>query len=228
MANLTRRNFIGVGVAGALGAAGLGLAGCAPQKEAEKSLSSTGPDNLVWDEEYDVVVAGFGGAGGAAAIEAFDNGASVLVLDSDAMPGGATSINGGVIQCAGSSVQKAAGIEDNVDDWFDYIKAMEGPSFHEELIRPMTLEDARERRLAHRPGRGDSRRNSPLCDAQYSRKRLVLQRWHPGLLPRPAAYTSRPRTGRTRGRVPQSLHQWRRGTRHRDPQGDARDRSRAG
>lgn len=87
MANLTRRNFIGVGVAGALGAAGLGLAGCAPQKEAEESLSSTGPDNLVWDEEYDVVVAGFGGAGGAAAIEAFDNGASVLVLDSDAMPG---------------------------------------------------------------------------------------------------------------------------------------------
>lgn len=140
MANLTRRNFIGVGVAGALGAAGLGLAGCAPQKEAEESLSSTGPDNLVWDEEYDVVVAGFGGAGGAAAIEAFDNGASVLVLDSDAMPGGATSINGGVIQCAGSSVQKAAGIEDNVDDWFDFIKAMEGPSFHEELIRPMTLE----------------------------------------------------------------------------------------
>ena len=140
MANLTRRNFIGVGVAGALGAAGLGLAGCAPQKEAEESLSSTGPDNLVWDEEYDVVVVGFGGAGGAAAIEAFDNGASVLVLDSDAMPGGATSINGGVIQCAGSSVQKAAGIEDNVDDWFDYIKAMEGPSFHEELIRPMTLE----------------------------------------------------------------------------------------
>ena len=129
MANLTRRNFIGVGVAGALGAAGLGLAGCAPQKEAEESLSSTGPDNLVWDEEYDVVVVGFGGAGGAAAIEAFDNGASVLVLDSDAMPGGATSINGGVIQCAGSSVQKAAGIEDNVDDWFDYIKAMEGPSF---------------------------------------------------------------------------------------------------
>lgn len=47
MANLTRRNFIGVGVAGALGAAGLGLAGCAPQKEAEESLSSTGPDNLV-------------------------------------------------------------------------------------------------------------------------------------------------------------------------------------
>ena len=66
MANLTRRNFIGVGVAGALGAAGLGLAGCAPQKEAEESLSSTGPDNLVWDEEYDVVVAGFGGAGGGA------------------------------------------------------------------------------------------------------------------------------------------------------------------
>lgn len=126
MANLTRRNFIGVGVAGALGAAGLGLAGCAPQKEAEESLSSTGPDNLVWDEEYDVVVAGFGGAGGAAAIEAFDNGASVLVLDSDAMPGGATSINGGVIQCAGSSVQKAAGIEDNVDDWFDYIRLWKG------------------------------------------------------------------------------------------------------
>ena len=64
------------------------LPGARASKRRRKSpLSSTGPDNLVWDEEYDVVVAGFGGAGGAAAIEAFDNGASVLVLDSDAMPG---------------------------------------------------------------------------------------------------------------------------------------------
>ena len=130
MTELTRRNFVEASVAGTLGVLGLGLVGTTTQAHAEEA----------WDEEYDVVVAGFGGAGGAAAIEAFDNGATVLVLDSDEVPGGATSINGGVIQCAGSSVQKAAGIEDDVDYWFDYIKAMQGPSCNEELLRPMTQE----------------------------------------------------------------------------------------
>jgi len=36
---------------------------------------------LGWDEEADVVIAGFGGAGGAAAVEASDAGCSVLILE---------------------------------------------------------------------------------------------------------------------------------------------------
>ncbi len=49
-----------------------------------------------WDETFDVVVCGFGGAGACAAIEAADEGARVLVLERFE-GGGATRKSGGVI-----------------------------------------------------------------------------------------------------------------------------------
>jgi len=39
-----------------------------------------------WDKEYDVVVAGGGGSGIAAAITAYDNGASVIILEKGTSP----------------------------------------------------------------------------------------------------------------------------------------------
>ena len=41
-----------------------------------------------WDREYDVVVAGSGGAGVSAAITAYDSGASVVILEKSPFPGG--------------------------------------------------------------------------------------------------------------------------------------------
>jgi len=41
-----------------------------------------------WDKEYDVVVAGYGGAGIATAITVYDNGASVIILEKAPFPGG--------------------------------------------------------------------------------------------------------------------------------------------
>lgn len=46
---------------------------------------------------YDVVICGFGGAGAAAAIEAHDHGASVLILEKMATGGGSTAESGGSI-----------------------------------------------------------------------------------------------------------------------------------
>lgn len=61
------------------------------------------------DEEVDVLVVGFGGAGACAAIEAVGNGASVLALDR-VTGGGATSISGGILYAGGgTSHQNAAG-----------------------------------------------------------------------------------------------------------------------
>ena len=56
---------------------GLGLFGISAAQAKEPIPSS-------WDKTYDVVVVGLGGAGASAAIEAFDNGAKVLVLEKQA------------------------------------------------------------------------------------------------------------------------------------------------
>ena len=48
--------------------------------------------------EFDIIVVGAGGAGAVAAIEAADRGASVLMLEAAAHPGGNTQISGGTIR----------------------------------------------------------------------------------------------------------------------------------
>ena len=45
-----------------------------------------------YDGEFDVVVCGFGGAGGCAAIEASNNGAKVLLLERASDGGGSTAL----------------------------------------------------------------------------------------------------------------------------------------
>src|SRR5699024_5306670 len=73
-------------------------------------------------ETYDVIIVGFGAAGAAAAIEAADNGAKVLVLDR-AYGGGASALSGGVIYAGGGTEQqKAAGYQDTVDNLYAYLK----------------------------------------------------------------------------------------------------------
>jgi succinate dehydrogenase/fumarate reductase flavoprotein subunit len=49
-----------------------------------------------WDKEYDVVVAGYGGAGISAAVTAHDNGASVIILEKAPFPGGGQTRTSGV------------------------------------------------------------------------------------------------------------------------------------
>lgn len=79
-------------------------------------------ENQRWNAEVDVIVVGFGGAGACAALEAAQQGASVLVLDRfDG--GGATSASGGVIYAGGGTpYQKAAGYEDTVEEMYKYLK----------------------------------------------------------------------------------------------------------
>jgi 3-oxo-5alpha-steroid 4-dehydrogenase len=60
--------------------------------------------------EADVVVAGFGGAGACAAIEAATKGASVILLDKAQVPGGSTRLSGGIVYAAGTKLQKQAGV----------------------------------------------------------------------------------------------------------------------
>jgi fumarate reductase flavoprotein subunit len=72
--------------------------------------------------DFDVVVVGAGAAGLAAALEAEEAGCSVLVVDSQGGPGGSSVLSGGIIMAAGTSIQRAAGIEDSAEQLFrDYL-----------------------------------------------------------------------------------------------------------
>jgi 3-oxo-5alpha-steroid 4-dehydrogenase len=86
-----------------------------------------------WDDEVDVIVVGFGGAGVCAAIEAAENGATVLAFDRfDG--GGATALSGGVYYGGGTTIQRAAGFDDTAQDLEDYLKLEVGS-----VVRPETL-----------------------------------------------------------------------------------------
>jgi 3-oxo-5alpha-steroid 4-dehydrogenase len=88
---------------------------------AEAPLVLTKTNGEKWDDEADVVVVGFGGAGACAALEASSNGARVLVLDRF-HGGGATAISGGVIYAGGGThIQGEAGVTDDADEMFRYL-----------------------------------------------------------------------------------------------------------
>jgi flavocytochrome c len=127
---ITRRQFVtGTGLAGAALLAGIG----APSK----SHAAVAPKK--WDKETDVIVVGFGAAGGAAAIEAHDAGAKVLILDKMPASGGNTAISGGIVYGADTSVQKALGISDSAEEMYKYYMAV-----GENMLEPARVKFASE------------------------------------------------------------------------------------
>ncbi|MFK8050224.1 MAG: FAD-dependent oxidoreductase [Halioglobus sp.] len=75
-----------------------------------------------WDIYTDVLVAGSGAGGISAAIEAKAAGADVLVIESLAKFGGSSAMSGGVVYAGGgTALQRALGIEDSVEDMYNFI-----------------------------------------------------------------------------------------------------------
>lgn len=91
-----------------------------------------------WDRETDVAIVGFGGAGGCAAIEAADAGASVTIFELASASGGSTAMSSAEIYMGGSGgtrVQRACGFEDSTEDMFTYMMMSAGPQADEAKIR---------------------------------------------------------------------------------------------
>lgn len=106
---ISRRTFL---KDAAIGAAGLTLAGAGLSIPAVKA-----EDGMTWDETYDVVVLGFGGAGATAAITAADDGAKVLICEK--APKGA---EGGNTKRSGQGIM---GTDDHLE-LAKYLKALMG------------------------------------------------------------------------------------------------------
>ncbi|MCP4607801.1 MAG: FAD-dependent oxidoreductase, partial [Planctomycetes bacterium] len=100
--------------------------------QSSKKVSS---DGHVWDDEVDVIIVGFGGAGACAAIEAADSGSSVLVVERFS-GGGATKASGGIVYAGGgTSHQKEAGYDDTPENMFNYLKVEVQDAVKDDTLR---------------------------------------------------------------------------------------------
>ena len=109
---LTRRSFL-KSTGGVVAVAGMVAGGLAVSTGEAAAATSSMPKK--WDETFDVVVIGSGFAGLAAAIEAKNAGASVVVIEKMAVHGGNSIINGGDFCAPGTKLQKEAGVQDSPD-----------------------------------------------------------------------------------------------------------------
>ena len=112
-------------------------------KAAEEALTAAGADiealktpivketTAVEDRKTDVLVIGGGLAGLAAAVEARDNGAEVILVEKMASTGGTSALSGGGIAAPGSKFQIEAGIDDSVaayvNQWLMYQRVTDRP-----------------------------------------------------------------------------------------------------
>ncbi|MDG3087998.1 flavocytochrome c [Vibrio hannami] len=95
----------------------------------------TQQNNIQWDKTFDVLVIGSGFAALSAAIEARRKGLDVMIIEKMRVPGGNSTINGGLFAVAGSELQKEEGVEDSVELMVeDMMKAGRGIN-HAELTR---------------------------------------------------------------------------------------------
>tara|TARA_B110001450_G_scaffold43798_1_gene40363 strand:- start:20 stop:616 length:597 start_codon:yes stop_codon:yes gene_type:complete len=95
----------------------------------------TDPNLFKWDDQADLVIAGLGGAGIAAANEALDQGLSVIGIDKTT-GGGSTAKSGGVYYAGGGTpIQKEAGIDDSPENMFNYLIQETGDIIKESTLK---------------------------------------------------------------------------------------------
>ncbi len=134
-----RREFIQKGAAAGVGAATLARLGAADALAAPVA-------QLSWDRMADVVIAGAGASGIAAAISARDHGATVIAIDENHAVGGHAILSGGRVPLGGgTSLQKKYGVSDSADQvYLDHtnFKNAEFRYADRELVRMWADENA--------------------------------------------------------------------------------------
>lgn len=123
---LSRRDFIAAAGVGA-GVLGVGLG------SSRAVASSSGQS---FDQEYDVVVVGSGGAGATAALIANREGASVAIVEKAPIFGGTTIKSGGVYWIPNNPLMREQGLSDPKEDALKYMVRCSYPTlYHPDLPR---------------------------------------------------------------------------------------------
>ncbi|GAA4368068.1 FAD-dependent oxidoreductase [Nocardioides caricicola] len=91
--------------------------------------------------EYDAVVVGAGPAGLTCAVRAARGGARVLLVEKDRRIGGALHLSGGHLSAGGTSLQRAAGIEDDPERHLADIDRISNGTARKDLVR-LVVEEA--------------------------------------------------------------------------------------
>ncbi len=105
-------------------------------RAAGRQPPATLPGSVLTDgtDTYDVVVIGFGIAGGCAALEAARAGARVLLLERAAVPGGTSRLAGGHFYLGGGTpVQLATGHQDSPEEMYKYLVATAKDPEHDKI-----------------------------------------------------------------------------------------------
>jgi Succinate dehydrogenase/fumarate reductase, flavoprotein subunit len=101
----------------------------------EPALRLGAGETIAWDEQADVIVVGLGGAGVCAAIQASEDGGSVIALERFG-GGGSTAVNGGIYYAGGgTAAQREAGVEDSPEEMFRYLREETQGVVSDELLR---------------------------------------------------------------------------------------------
>ncbi|MDU3960804.1 MAG: FAD-dependent oxidoreductase, partial [Lactococcus lactis] len=89
------------------------------ETSAGASKSNTYADPSTLSDKYDVIIVGSGGAGMTAAIEAKDAGMNPVILEKMPIAGGNTSKASAGLNASESSVEKAQGVADSNDKFYE-------------------------------------------------------------------------------------------------------------
>jgi succinate dehydrogenase/fumarate reductase flavoprotein subunit len=110
-----------------------------PQEQEHRSLGTDGVDDMQPNgnepaQVYDVVIAGTGIAGVAAALAAAEAGLSVALFEKDAFVGGGTCLSYGGIWVGCNHLAKAAGISDSRNAVHEYMRFVAGGAADDKLM----------------------------------------------------------------------------------------------
>jgi glycine/D-amino acid oxidase-like deaminating enzyme len=127
---VSRRGFLkasGVGAAATAAAASGAFSGLGAVPFSASRAAAQGG----WDQEVDIVVAGSGGAGFAAAITAHSLGSDVIVLEKGAYAGGTTLVSGGGMWIPNSTPMREAGLVDDRTETLKYMARYSWPHLYQ-------------------------------------------------------------------------------------------------
>lgn len=156
-----------------------GVRDCLTQAGATKNEFNKKVDTYPTKDETintQVVVIGGGGAGLAAAVSAVQNGAKVVVLEKLGYLGGSTNVSGGAFNAVDPKRQKAMGIEDSEEKFYDQTLKGGHNVGNPELVRYLTTNAMRSIEWLESLG-------SPFKDKIGTATGALWQRSHYGTTP---------------------------------------------